>query len=60
VSTVMPLMLLAGLVFVLGAAAWRRPDPNHEFILELLQSRLELEVTGNGRLEFVSLEGSTR
>ena len=38
-----PLALLAVLIIVLGAMPWRRPHPNHLFMLELLRSQLEDE-----------------
>jgi len=40
VFLVLGLSLLALLVTVLRAMPWHRPHPNHEFMLELLQSCL--------------------
>ena len=44
-SEAFPLVLLAGFVVLLAAMPWRRPPPNHQFMLELLRSRLEDEHT---------------
>jgi|GEM_PF-3321594 hypothetical protein len=33
----LPFALLVFLVAILVAMPWRRPDPNHEFMLELLR-----------------------
>jgi hypothetical protein len=40
VSLAFPLALLAVIFVLLCAIPWRRPDPNHEFMLELLRSQL--------------------
>jgi hypothetical protein len=45
VSVAVPLALLAVLMILLAAMPWRRLHPNHEFMLELLRSRLEDEQT---------------
>ena len=46
-SEAVPFALLAVvvIVIVLAAMPWRRPHPNHEFMLELLRSHLEEEQT---------------
>jgi hypothetical protein len=45
VSEAFPLALLAVFVVLLAAMPWRRPHPNHQFILELLRSQWEGEQT---------------
>jgi len=45
VSEAFPLALLAVLVILLAAMPWRRPHPNHQFMLELLRSQLEDDQT---------------
>jgi hypothetical protein len=40
VSLAFPLALLAVFPVLLGAMPWRRPHPNHEFMLDLMCSRL--------------------
>jgi hypothetical protein len=42
-SEMVPLAVFAVLVVVLVAMPWRRPHPDHEFVLELLRSRLRNE-----------------
>jgi len=44
-SEAFPLALLALVVILLAAMPWRRPHPNHLFMLELLKSHLEDEQT---------------
>lgn len=40
---ILPLLLLAVVVILVAAMPWRRPDPHHQFMLELLKSHLEDE-----------------
>jgi hypothetical protein len=40
-SAALPLLLLAVAVIVVGAMPWRRPHPNHVFLLELLKLHLQ-------------------
>jgi len=47
VSVAAPLALLAVVVILLAALPWRRPHPNHQFMLELLRSQLEDEQTNS-------------
>jgi len=47
VSVAVPLALLAVIVILLAAMPWRRPHPNHQFMLELLRSQLEDEQTNS-------------
>jgi len=43
VSLAVPVALFAVLIILLAAMPWRRPHPNHQFMLELLRSQLEDE-----------------
>lgn len=45
VTEALPLKLFAVVVILLAAMPWRRPHPNHQFMLELLRSELEDEQT---------------
>lgn len=44
-SEALPLALLAVFVVLLAAMPWRRPHPNHQFMLELLRLLEEDEQT---------------
>jgi hypothetical protein len=47
VSLAFPLALLAFLAILLAAMPWHRPHPNHQFMLEVLQSLLGDEDTSS-------------
>lgn len=42
-SEAFPLALFSVVVILLAAMPWRRPHPNHQFMLELLRSQLDDE-----------------
>ena len=46
---ILPLLLLAVVVILVAAMPWRRPHPNHLFMVELLQKYLrnEPELSGD-------------
>ena len=46
-SEALPFALLAVVVVLLAAMPWRRPHPNHQFILELLRLLEEDEQTNS-------------
>jgi hypothetical protein len=46
---ILPLLLLAVVVVLVAAMPWHRPDPNHLFFLELLQTHLPDETEMRGR-----------